>query len=36
VIETEEREDICKVLEELAAAAGQRSLIDEIDGWRSW
>jgi hypothetical protein len=36
VIETEEREDICKVLEGLAAAAGQRSLIDEIHDWRNW
>lgn len=36
VIETEEREDICRVLEELVAAAGQRSLIDEIDEWRNW
>ncbi len=36
VIETEEREDICQALGELAAVAGQRSLVDEIDDWRSW
>lgn len=36
VIETEEREDICAALEELAFVAGQRSLVDEIDGWRKW
>jgi len=36
VIETEEREDICEVLGEIAVVAGQRSLVDEIDDWRSW
>jgi hypothetical protein len=36
VIETEEREDICAVLEEMAFVARQRSLVDEIDDWRSW
>jgi hypothetical protein len=36
VIETEEREDICTVLEELAFVARQRSLVDEIEGWRDW
>jgi hypothetical protein len=36
VIETEEREDICAVLEELAFVARQRSLVDEIEGWRNW
>lgn len=36
VIETEEREDICAVLEEMAVVARQKSLMDEIDAWRSW
>lgn len=36
VIETEEREDICEVLEEMAVVAGQRSIVDEIDTWRDW
>jgi hypothetical protein len=36
VIETEEREDICAVLEELAFVARQRPLVDEIEGWRNW
>jgi hypothetical protein len=36
VIETEEREDICAVLEEIAYVARQKSLVDEIDDWRSW
>ena len=36
VIETEEREDICQVLVELAFVARQRSLVDEIDQWREW
>jgi hypothetical protein len=36
VIETEEREDICAVLEELAFVARQRTLVDEIEGWRHW
>jgi hypothetical protein len=36
VIETEEREDICTVLEEFATVAGQRSLVAEIDAWREW
>jgi hypothetical protein len=36
VIETEEREDICAALEELAFAAKQRALVDEIDDWREW
>lgn len=35
-IETEEREDLCQVLEEMAHAAKQKSLADEIDDWRSW
>lgn len=36
VIETEEREDICATLEEMAFVARQRGLIDEIDAWREW
>jgi len=36
VIETEEREDICGVLEEMALVAKQKSLVDEIDNWREW
>jgi len=36
VIETEEREDICAVLEEMAYVARQKSLVDEIDNWRTW
>jgi hypothetical protein len=36
VIETEEREDISAVLDELAFLARQRSLVDEIEGWRTW
>lgn len=36
VIETEEREDICAVLEEMALVANQKSLVDEIGAWREW
>ena len=36
VIETEEREDICAVLEEMAFVARQKVLVDEIDEWREW
>jgi hypothetical protein len=36
VIETEEREDICVVLEEMAYVARQKALVDEIDNWRTW
>lgn len=36
VIETEEREDICAVLEEVAHVARQKVLVDEIDEWREW
>lgn len=36
VIETEEREDICAVLEEMAFTAKQKSLVDEIEQWRTW
>ncbi len=35
-IETEEREDICEVLEEMAFVARQKSLVDEIGEWRTW
>lgn len=36
VIETEEREDIYTILEEMAHAARQKALVDEIDEWRDW
>lgn len=36
VIETEEREDIMAVLEEMAFVAKQKSLVEEIDGLRDW
>ena len=36
VIETEEREDICKVLEELAVVTCHPSLAEEIGNWRTW
>lgn len=36
VIETEEREDICALLEEIAYVARQKSLVEEIDEWRNW
>lgn len=36
VIETEEREDVCAAVEELAFVAKQRSLVEEIDDWREW
>jgi hypothetical protein len=36
VIETEEREDICVTLQELAFVAGQKALFDEMDNWRTW
>ncbi|MEP0393073.1 MAG: hypothetical protein ABJ205_03600 [Erythrobacter sp.] len=36
VIETEEREDIFAVLEEMAHVARQKVLVDEIDEWREW
>lgn len=36
VIETEEREDICLFLEELAFVARQQSLVEEIETWRDW
>lgn len=36
VIETEEREDICAVLEEMAFVAKHKALVEEVDGWRDW
>ncbi len=36
VIETEEREDICAILEEMAHVARQKVLVDEIDECREW
>lgn len=36
VIETEEREDIFAVLEEMAHVARQKALVAEIDEWREW
>jgi hypothetical protein len=36
IIETDERESICEVLEELAFVAGHPRLADEIDQWRDW
>jgi hypothetical protein len=36
VIETEEREDICAILEEMAFVARQKSLVEEVDSWRDW
>lgn len=36
VIETEEREDILAVLEEMAHVVKQKSLIEEIDEWKEW
>jgi hypothetical protein len=35
-IETEEREDVVRVLGEMAFVARHPSLINEIDGWRTW
>nr|ACN58786.1 hypothetical protein AKSOIL_0141 [uncultured bacterium BLR9] len=35
-IETDEREDICTVLEELAFVAKQKTLAQEIHDWRTW
>jgi hypothetical protein len=35
-IETEEREDICGVLEEMAYVARQKELVEEIGRWRNW
>lgn len=35
-IETEEREDICRVLEEIAFVARHKSLINEVNAWRDW
>jgi hypothetical protein len=36
VIETEEREDICDVLEEICHATKHPDLIEEIETWRDW
>jgi hypothetical protein len=36
IIETEEREDICDVLAEIAYAARHPELIEEIENWRDW
>lgn len=36
VIETQEREDICAALEDLAWLAGHPDLAQEADGWRRW
>ena len=36
VIETEERQDLCAALEEMAHVARQKILVDEIDEWREW
>jgi hypothetical protein len=35
-IETEEREDVCAALAELAFVARHKELADEIDEWREW
>jgi hypothetical protein len=34
-IETEEREDVCRVLEEMAHVVRQKALVEEIDAWRT-
>jgi hypothetical protein len=36
VIATEEREDICAALEEMAYVARQPTLMSEVDRWRAW
>jgi len=36
VIESQERDDICSVLEEMAYVAGQKRLAEEIHEWRTW
>lgn len=36
VIETEERDDIYAVLEEIAYVTRQKVLVEEIDEWRTW
>lgn len=35
-IETDEREEICALLEEIAFVSKHKSLTNEIDEWRSW
>jgi hypothetical protein len=36
VIETEECEDLCAALDELAFLARHRALMDDVHSWRSW
>lgn len=36
VIETEEREDVMLLLADICSVARHRSLIEEIDAWRTW
>src|SRR5262249_46288132 len=36
VIETEERQDICALLTDIASVAGHPALANEIDSWRKW
>ncbi len=36
VVETEEREDLCEALGELAFVARHPALLEEVHGWRSW
>jgi hypothetical protein len=36
VIESQERDDICAVLEEMAYVSRQKSLMEEVGEWRSW
>ena len=35
-IDTIEREEICEAFEQIVCAAGQPSLVHEIDNWRDW
>jgi hypothetical protein len=36
MIGTAERDDIRAALAEMARLAGQKRLLEEIDGWRDW
>jgi hypothetical protein len=36
VVQTEEREDICAALADLAAAARQPAVVQEVNEWPSW
>jgi hypothetical protein len=36
VVETEEREDLCEALAELAYVARHPALMEEVNAWRSW